>query len=942
MITKPLKRMLVLAAATTLNLSLAAAQPAGAAVASPPADWLINPAPFKAQIQFDPAKHELTLQNGLTRRTLRLAPNAATVDYSSLVTGEQLLRATGPEARVTFNGTDYAVGGLEGQPVQNYLKAEWIAGLRADPAAYRFAGWKEEPIAARFPWKKRPEWLSKDLPWPAPGKQVTLRFVPPAQPASRSAGKQLFEDSFTGPLDASWKARVSDKNSRSSFSNEGKAGEIYTPPDTAVYAERAWPTGAAAVEVKLDTGDDTQSNAWGPGLALLASGRVILTFIARPNQQRYDINDTVQEAAFDRAKPVCLRVRLEDGFAQCEASQDGQTFKPVARVACPKTPSALRVGKVGRGGVDYPDAKGDPLIRCHVLRVALYAAEPADLAPPPARTDLPEVEVHYALYDGLPLFEKWLTIRNTTAKPVRVNKTIVETLKVEENESATEPNINWELPSLYVETDYAYLSMNGKSANKHSVRWLPDSSYHTQVSYPMETPCLLECGPEFGPDTDVAPGGELTSIRCFELLRDGNDRERRGLAQRRLYRTIAPWSQENPVMVHLISSDPGAIRRIVDQAAEVGVEMIILSFGSGMNLESRDPNYWAKYREVADYARSKGIAIGGYSLLASRGAASDNDNCGGPGARIRYGVMPCLGAKWGQDYLKSLQDFITHTGFGILEHDGSYPGDTCAHTDHPGHHGLEDSQWVQFAAITDFYKWCRARGVYLNVPDWYYLNGSSKCAMNYKENNWSLPRNEQEIIERQNVYDGTWEKTSSMGWMMVPLTQYHGGGAAATIEPLCEHLPHYEARLANLFGAGVQACYRGPRIYDTDDTKALVKKWISFYKQHREVLDADLIHLRRPDGRDWDGFLHVNPQGKEKGLAMFYNPLPEPVERHIRLPLYYTGLTDRAIVSREDGAPEPITLRRDCSAEVTVKVPGLGRTWLTIYSPEGAENKAAK
>ena len=40
---------------------------------------------------------------------------------------------------------------------------------------------------------------------------------------------------------------------------------------------------------------------------------------------------------------------------------------------------------------------------------------------------------------------------------------------------------------------------------------------------------------------------------------------------------------------------------------------------------------------------------------------------------------------------------------------------------------------------------------------------------------------EQEIIERQNMYDGTWTKTQSMGWMFVPLSQYHGGGAAATV-----------------------------------------------------------------------------------------------------------------------------------------------------------------
>ena len=76
--------------------------------------------------------------------------------------------------------------------------------------------------------------------------------------------------------------------------------------------------------------------------------------------------------------------------------------------------------------------------------------------------------------------------------------------------------------------------MNGKAANKQSVKWLLDKKYQTQVSYPLETPCLLEVAPEFGPDSDVPPGKELTSIRCFELFRDGTDRERRGLAQRRM------------------------------------------------------------------------------------------------------------------------------------------------------------------------------------------------------------------------------------------------------------------------------------------------------------------------------------------------------------------------------------------------------------------------
>ncbi|MCY3023830.1 MAG: hypothetical protein NTW87_33040 [Planctomycetota bacterium] len=920
-------------AALTAGLTLSAAD---ASLAPPQVDWLVDPLPFKARVRFEAARHELVLENGLTSRTLRLAPNAATVDFRNLVTGEQLLRATGPEAHVTIDGALYQLGGLEGQPVQNFLKPEWLDQLRENsyPGTYRFAEWKEEPLAARFPWKKRPEWLARDYPWPAPGKQVALRFLPPSQAKVKLDGRLLFEDAFGGQLDAAWKTHVSGKHARSSFSNEGKHGEIYTPPETAVYAERPWPAGAATVEVTVDAGDDTQSNAWGPGVALVAPDRVV-SFVIRPNQGCYDINGQPQATKFNRAEPARLRVRLDGKTARCEASQDGKTFTAIATVDCPKAPTALRVGKVGQGGhgEDLPNAPADKLIRCHVSHVAVREAEPANQAPAPSRTDLPEIDVHYAIYDGIPLIEKWLTIRNTTGKSVRVNRTVVESLRIVESESAVEPNTIWEAPSLYVESDYTYCAMNGKGANQFTVRWLTDRSYHTQVNYNLETPCLLEVAPQFGPEVDLPAGAELTSIRAFELFRDGTDRERRGLAQRRMYRTIAPWTQENPVMVHLISDKPDAIRRIVDQAGEVGVEMIILSFGSGINLENADPKYQAMFKEVADYARSKGIVIGAYSLLASRGAATAADNCGGPGARVRFGVMPCLGSKWGQWYLAQLQSFFTNTGFGILEHDGSYPADTCARTNHPGHRDLGDSQWAQWTAITTFYKWCRANGIYLNVPDWYFLNGSNKSGMGYRETNWSLPRNEQEIIERQNVFDGTWEKTSSMGWMFVPLTQYHGGGAAATIEPLCEHLDHYEARLSNLFAAGVQACYRGPRIYDTEQTKALVKKWISFYKQHREALDADMVHLRRPDGRDWDGFVHVNTQGKERALAVFYDPLPEAIEREIRIPLHYAGLTDKARVSVEGAVPETVTLDRAEAVTLKVKIPARGWTWIVFTAP---------
>ena len=398
-----------------------------------------------------------------------------------------------------------------------------------------------------------------------------------------------------------------------------------------------------------------------------------------------------------------------------------------------------------------------------------------------------------------------------------------------------------------------------------------------------------------------------------------------------MYRTIAPWVTENPILMHVRSARPEAVKLAVDQCAETGFEMVIMTFGSGFNFESRDTQYQAQVKELADYARTKNIALGGYSLLASRGAATGGDNT--QGVPARFGVMPCLGAQWGLDYLAQLRGFMERAGLGVLEHDGSYPGDRCAATNHPAHHGLEDSQWVQWKAITGLYQWCRAHGVYLNIPDFYFLSGGNKTGMGYREVNWSLPREYQEIIERQNIFDGTWDKTPSMGWMFVPLTEYQGGGAAATIEPLKDHLPHYETRLANLFGAGVIACYRGPRLYDSDETKAVVKRWTDFYKAHRAILNSDLIHLRRADGRDWDGWLHVNPKLKERGLAMIYNPLNEPIIRTISLPLYYTGLDTRAVIRLGDAPPQKVQLTRDHRVEVTVQVPPRDRIPLVIEAP---------
>ncbi len=163
-----------------------------------------------------------------------------------------------------------------------------------------------------------------------------------------------------------------------------------------------------------------------------------------------------------------------------------------------------------------------------------------------------------------------------------------------------------------------------------------------------------------------------------------------------------------------------------------------------------------------------------------------------------------------------------------------------------------------------------------------------------------------------------------MSWGFVPLTRYQGGGENAILEPLEKHLDDYKQLMMQYYGAGVQACYRGPRLYDTDKTKQVVVETINWVKKHREILNGDIIHLRRADGRDWDGFLHVDPKGKGKGFLMLFNPLDQPITCKIRVPVYYTGLSDCVNISDLSGKKEILAVSRNYEIDLKTTISAHG------------------
>lgn len=735
-------------------------------------DWLIDGSSYKSQVNVTAGGKRLELTNGLFRRTILLSSNVATIALDNLMTGQSELRAVRPEALLILDGKEYPVGGLCGQPVNNFLSEEFIAGLELCDTAFVLTGFEVGETEEHFAWKPNDKWISNLYPWPAKGKRVTFSYEAPAKALAKHKEvvvRVIYELYDGAPIMAKW----------IEIDNNGKE------------------------EVVLDSFKSE-----------------ILALV-----------ETAPKVHYGEPHEVRMMAQESGHYTQ-------------------------------------------------------------DFRKKPVQTDAPR--------DYIDRFTQ-----------------------------------------LFVVTDYAMGGDMEAMKDNPAVRWVfdhPEYEYTGIRYYGQYKPARLEVSPLLGPGMTIEAGNSFASCTAYEMLRDATDQERRGLAECRFWRMMAPWTQENPIFMHVRQSDDASVRQAIDQCAEVGFEMVIMTFGSGFKIENDSLHYLDRMKALSDYAARKGIAIGGYSLLASRGAKAEDaaisQRTGKP-ARTReegsrFGVSPCIASDWGDAYFGKLEHFFRYTGMNVFEHDGSYPGDPCASTAHSGHRDYADSQWQQWRKINAYYRWCRANGIYLNVPDWYFLSGSNKTPMGYVETNWSLPRAYQEVIERQNIYDGTWLKTPSMGYMFVPLTQYHGGGEAATIEPLSEHLDHYETRLRNLFGSGVQACYRGPRLYDTDATKQLVQKWVSFYKQYRPILDSDIIHLRRPDGRDWDGIMHVNPTLKQKAFISVYNPLEIVIDKEIDVPLYYTGLTDKAILKEQDGQGVVYDLARDYSIRLRIKIPAKGYNWYII------------
>ena len=585
---------------------------------------------------------------------------------------------------------------------------------------------------------------------------------------------------------------------------------------------------------------------------------------------------------------------------------------------CEALSGPLREGSVSVDGVLYP-LEGPCRIRVlpghGTVKKFDYAPRPYNTHPypypaPGMTAELvwtrgaAEITVVYEIFDGMPALRKSLYVKNVGEETFTVDAAETEALRL---------NGDGEL-RFYLESDYTGSNGTGFANGTSIFRDGDTVSAHFDM----------------GPDADVEPGGVFRGMQVYELFCQSVCFDHRMNEVQNMYRRVAPWVCEAPLFLHLISDDSKVLRDRADMLADIGFDMIIQSFGSGVNLESEDPAYIERVRSDYDYVHSRGLTIGGYTLAIIRDYSPMNHDCATNGDHSQ--ISRCLATKWSAGYWDRVCSFLEKTGSDFIEIDGPYHFYTCT-GNRPGqtehlHKGLSDSRYQQWLKSTvEIYIRLRKLGIYINTPDWFYLSGTNKCAVGYEEIGFSQPRRTQLLLNRIYNYMGTYHKIPSMGWGFLPVEEYHGGGSAAKFEPLTENLAEYDWALAEAAASGVWPCVRGRRLYDGELCRSVVKYWTDVIRRHRKLLNSDTVHAYPPKpgedlslAADMDVILQENHDTPDRLFLMVCNQTQEARTKTFLLPAFYTGLTK---LDRPHAAP------RSGSFD-GVEIPGFG-SWPPVY-----------
>lgn len=539
-----------------------------------------------------------------------------------------------------------------------------------------------------------------------------------------------------------------------------------------------------------------------------------------------------------------------------------------------------------------------------------------------------QVKVIYEMYDNCAVMKKRVEIVNTKDTMVMIGGLAPEVLSANGNDNMKE--------LMLIQSDF---TTETTSSNHPKEKCLcqkePDGSPFKALGGDRRHICY-DLGPAYEISTDPgkAAADRFISFNTYELIYSTYWLEQRALEEEGYYRKMFPWITDNPLTYHCTDY---LTKEEIDMAVEGGFDMIIHSYNADGSSDekqmlARDQKTLDKYKELVDYAHSRGIEVGMYqghhklnqygSKYKPDGKPKDLTYGGNDGGK--YGVF-CMASAAFDDYWDNFRYFVEYTGLDCIEIDGAYGSWDCLNgEDHINedketdpdpngvdkttgdaskyrvHHGYFDSKVVQWENITrELCETFREMDTYIRVPSWWYAIGGNKNTIGYEEIAWSQPRQEQLIYGRQMIYNAGYARTMSMCWSHIPFSQYHGGGDSAAFLPFSEKIDDYNWVVAQNVGNGVTSDFRGKDLYD-ETVLPILTRWVNFFDRYRGIVNSDMVHISQARSNDnplrtgkMDTLYHVNANNEgEKGLLWVYNQTDEERTEIITVPMYYTGLTE--------------------------------------------------
>jgi hypothetical protein len=561
------------------------------------------------------------------------------------------------------------------------------------------------------------------------------------------------------------------------------------------------------------------------------------------------------------------------------------------------------------------------------------------------------VETHYEMYDGIPAMAKWLNVYMSDGGATPGPYLRAASIEV--------MHVPWELRNRF-HAEEAYIPSVGERNSMEASGWYPadgaDFSGVTSSPFNLWTYDEDEKGP-WGPDAAwqywydqgvnetlldaryaIGPGlnvtdRNLTTFRLYEILHDTDDLDRQGLARKKLLRTASPAILTDIWPAYMVGGDSASIRAGADMASQAGFRAL----HTQTDPFDMSPAHIAQVRADLAYVHSKGLVAAYYVLLQNPPGMTAAEEAIDPVTGGGEGVA-CFATSAHAQFLANLANFTEQTGFDFLDTDGPYEAYPCASHDHDGHRDVFDSQVRQWEENVAWYRTLptapnplslAGSGIIVTCPDPYEMAaGTIGQPIGYTDR-WGSVGNRWEwlLMGRVYAYDGTLWKSPTNGLMPFDLNR---AGAMSSADDL-NWLDNGLSVFLGLAGRNFQ----GGALWQNNASQALWMQWQAVFASYRSILNADIVHIRKPTGRSWDAVLHADPEapeGEAKGFALFWNPTLSPIALSTSLSVYYCGFAAGASVNAawRDGTKQQLAQDAFFGLPVVRTLPPQSYDWVAL------------